>query len=179
MCFLKALRLRSWWNVILSDRALHALLEQLIPDGADHMLVNSASIDIRIGRDLLKEDGPGKWKRVSVGVGKDQYLLKPKEFVLVSTYETIYVPNGYAVDLRLKSSRAREGYDHALAFWVDPGWYGILTMEVMNNMRYTELPLELGMRFGQMIVHQLDAPAEKPYCGKYKGAQCVELSQEL
>jgi len=162
--------------MILSDQALHKLLPELIPDGADPALVNPASIDIRVGRDLLMEDGPGIWKRVEIS--SQRYLLKPKEFVLVSTYEVIAIPNGYAAELRLKSSRAREGYDQALAFWVDPGWHGILTMEVVNNMRYTELPLQLGMRFGQLVVHTLSSVADRPYRGKYYGADRVELSRE-
>ena len=159
--------------MILSDISLKKLLPDLIrKTERDESLVNPASIDIRVGDTMLAEDGPGMWRKVDLSVRT--YLLKPKEFALVSVYEWITVPNGYAVELKLKSSRAREGYNHSLAFYVDPGWVGILTMEISNVTRYTELPLFRGLKIGQIIVHTLDQHAENPYSGRYNHATQVE-----
>lgn len=166
--------------MILSDTTLHAMLERFIPDHADHDLVNPASVDIRIGHTLLLEIGAQQWSRTNLLRGCNElnpYMIMPKAFALVDTYERIVVPNGYAIELKLKSSRAREGYNHSLAFWVDPGWDGILTMEVQNVTRFTNLPFWTGMRFAQIIVHQLDQPAATPYAGRYNKALMVERSK--
>lgn len=161
---------------ILIDTQLLKMLNKLIPHGADPELINPASIDICIGNSLREEVGGDRWKDIDLrGYSKEwPYRLRPGAFVLVSTLEHVHVSNGYAVDLRLKSSRAREGYEHALAFWVDPGWDGVLTMEIKNWSEYQSLPLYPGLRFGQMIVHKLAGRAAKPYSGKYNKATTVE-----
>lgn len=172
--------------MILSDGSLLKLLPTLIPnvDERDVTLINPASIDVRIGRKMLMETKSGDqrppFREIHLDVmanEKDPWMISPKSFALVDLYESIYVPNGYAVELKLKSSRAREGYNHSLAFWVDPGWNGYLTMEIQNVRQYSSLPLWTGMRFAQIIVHQLDQPALKPYHGRYQDAQGVEPSK--
>jgi dCTP deaminase len=166
--------------LILSDQALHELLPHLIRN-PKYEFINPASVDIRVGSQLVEEVAPygsteAKWKISDLTYTKETtpYKLEPGRFVLAATYEYIMVPNGYAVELRLKSSRAREGYNHSLAFWVDPGWQGILTMEIQNITRWHTLPLWYGMRFAQLIVHKLDSPAVFPYDGKYQDAQGPE-----
>lgn len=172
--------------MILSDRSLLTLLPSLIPNAYERSteLVNPASVDIRIGREMLLEglgghypDGPQPVFNPIDLTKYNEYkpfVMHPGAFALVATLERLAVPNGYAVDLRLKSSRARQGWDHSLAFWFDPGWDGYGTMEIRNSTRYHALPLWAGMRFAQIIVHKLDAPAERPYAGRYQGAQSVE-----
>jgi len=171
--------------MILSDKSLNELLPHLIRH-PKYELVNPASVDIRIGSQLLQELAPrvgadGKfidagWTTVDLQHHNEKrpYILKPGDFVLVSTYEWITVPNGYAVELRLKSSSARAGFDHSLAFWIDPGWDGILTMEIRNITKWHQLPLWYGMKFAQLIVHMLDTPSDRPYTGKYQNADGVE-----
>lgn len=173
--------------MILSDGTLRAKLYEFIDqDHADYTLVNPASIDIRIGKTLMREyhdpysydPNSCTWEQVSLPEDTPHYYyLAPGEFVLVETLERLRVPNGYALELKLKSSRAREGYNHSLAFWFDPGWDGIGTMEIHNMSRYRQLPLWRGMRFGQIVIHQLDAPAINPYAGRYNYATGVEPSK--
>ena len=167
--------------MILSDGSLLKLLPTLIPnaDERDSRLVNPASIDVRIGRSMLAEHYEGGFQRIDLAHRRsyDPYMMQPGDFALVDLYESIYVPNGYAVELKLKSSRAREGYNHSLAFWVDPGWNGYLTMEIQNVRRHSTLPLRTGLPFAQIIVHQLDQPALKPYHGRYQDAMGVEPSK--
>jgi dCTP deaminase len=169
--------------MILSDGSLLKLLPTLIPniEERDFSLINPASIDVRIGRRLLVEaQSEAGFRDVYLEViasKHNPWTIQPGQFMLVDLYESIYVPNGYAVELKLKSSRAREGYNHSLAFWVDPGWNGYLTMEITNVRQYASLPLWTGMKFAQIIVHQLDQPAMKPYAGHYQNAQGVEPSK--
>lgn len=164
--------------MILSDGTLREMLPRLIRD-PDYELVNPASVDIRVGRELLLETARGHFTKFDLTrySQSDPLWLWAGDFALVATYEHLLVPNGYAVELKLKSSRAREGWEHSLAFWFDPGWDGIGTMEIRNGTRYTQLPIWCGLKFGQIIVHQLDRPAEKPYSGRYNRAAGAEQSK--
>lgn len=166
--------------MILCDASLRTLLPKLIKE-PDYSLINPASVDIRIGKSMLLEYRTGSelngmeaaWRSAPLDE-ITSYCLMPREFVLVETYEHIMVPNGYAVELKLKSSMARQGFNHSLAFWIDPGWDGILTMEITNVTRYHTLKLIYGMRFAQIIVHRLDQDAHEPYNGRYQHAGGVQ-----
>lgn len=166
--------------MILPDSALMRLGlkgELLIP--FEEEMVNPASIDIRVGYELIRETLGGErvTTRLSAYSKEDPYLLVPGEFVLVSTLERIKVPLDLAMELKLKSSRAREGYNHLLAFWFDPGWDGIGTLEIVNVNRFTKLPLYPGLRIGQIIYHLLSEPVTKPYTGRYHNATGVESAK--
>lgn len=169
--------------MILNDTDLAALIRAPLPlvqapEGPEWViehLLNPASVDIRVGGDVMSEaEETGQfYEHKGLAFGK-RINFPPSTFALCSIIECINVPNGYAVELRLKSSIARRGWDHAMAFWVDPGWQGILTMEIRNATRWQHLVLEIGQRFAQIIVHRMTGPAEKPYKGKYQGATGVE-----
>lgn len=156
---------------VLSDVTLHKRLHELILD-PDYRLIQPASVDIRIGR-YLKYEPETTWDLLEQG----PYMLAPKEFVLVSTYEHLLVPTDLVVELKLKSSRARQGFDHSLAFHFDPGWSGIGTLEISNKLRYESLQLSHAMLFGQIIVHTLDTPCLSPYEGRYQHANSVEAAK--
>lgn len=164
--------------MILCDRDLLILGPNLL-DPFDPELVNPASIDIRIGNEVLVEHISEFYSSsISKSTKLNPWLVRPGEFILVATLETLKVPNGYAVEMKLKSSRAREGWNHSLAFWFDPGWIGKATMELHNVSRYHHLPLYPGLRIGQIIVHRLSGDAIKPYNGKYQNTNSVEQSKE-
>lgn len=192
--------------MILSDGTLLSLLPQLIKTNLDESLVNPASIDIRIGNKLLFEMTPPHshypafiplpnmgvssyttpwqtpsnfWIQDISGYNKEvPFWIQPGTFFLAETLEHIHVPNGYCMELKLKSSRAREGYNHSLAFWVDPGWDGILTMELQNITNLHQLPVYPGLKIAQLIYHKMDAPAIKPYEGKYQNSNSVSASRD-
>jgi dCTP deaminase len=149
--------------VVLADLSLWKLLNDLVRD-PDPDLVGPASIDVRVGPEMLREVGPGELQAVDLTAGPVD--LAPGEFALVRTVEWLMVPNGYAVELKLKSSRVRQGFDPAMALWLDPGWYGAATLAIRNNTRFTPLALEYGMRIGELVVHQLDQPAVRPHDGR-------------
>jgi len=188
---LKALCNPGWMD--LRDGSIKNLLGPYDPD-----LLNPASIDIRIGSKLLVESARtylstcGKcgnpqgiagitprdagWLAYDLSRtnGDRPYMLRPGEFVLAETLETIQVPLDCALECKLKSSRAREEFNHSLAFWFDPGWSGVGTLELCNVSQYRTLPLYFGMRICQVIVHKLDRPPEIPYSGRYQHATGVE-----
>jgi len=137
-------------------------------------MVNPASIDICIGNTIMFHDTECN---ISTRTKEFPVLLEPGGFMLISTLERLKVPMDCAMDLRLKSSRARAGYDHALAFWFDPGWDGIGTLEI-KNIGYDNLPIYPGLRIGQIIYHRLMEPCAKPYEGRYQAATSVEGAKD-
>jgi len=62
------------------------------------------------------------------------------------------MPNDVCGMFCLKSSRAREGYEHSHAGFADPEWCGSkLTLELVNARRLHSLPLYPGLKIGQMV----------------------------
>lgn len=91
------------------------------------------------------------------------FILHPGEFVLGSTLERITLPNDIVARLEGKSSLGRFGLlIHSTAGYVDPGWDGQLTLELLN---VANLPITLykGMKIGQISFIRMSSPVEVPY----------------
>lgn len=168
--------------MILSHQTLLKRFQELVPINGDVCLVNPASIDIRVGKlcrvyNKIENDGEGRWIDLCLDgtTTENPAWIVPGEFWLVPTFETLAVPVDLAMELKLKSSRAREGYNHSLAFWFDPGWYGVGTMELSTLCG--RIPIFHGMKIAQIIYHKLDESCDKPYQGKYQKASSVENSK--
>ena len=158
--------------MVLGDLSLWKLLNDLVRDPEpDPDLVNPTSIDVRVGREMLLEVGPGEFRPVDLTAGPVE--LGPGEFALVPTLEWLTVPNGYAVELRLKSSGASHGLSQPMAAWLEPGWCGVATLELRNVTRHTPVRIECGMRLAHLVVHTLDQPAVRPHRGE-PGPAAVE-----
>lgn len=169
---------------ILSYQTILSRLEEIVPRGTERnlALVNPASLDIRLGQNVIMEGRNGGTATLSMDQCEvdgipGRLLIHPGQFFLVETLEWLECPVDLAFDLRLKSSRAREGFNHSLAFWVDPGWAGRLTMEITNITEHRPLLLEYGKPFAQIVFYRLDEPCTKPYQGKYKGDHKVSGSK--
>ena len=84
----------------------------------DLALVNPASIDVRLGNHLMTEVADRRELAevdISKRTAEHPYWLLPNEFCLAETLETFNLPRFIAAQFVLKSSRAREGYEHMLA----------------------------------------------------------------
>jgi len=146
----------------------------------DPEMVNPASIDVTLGPTLLVEGKPGeeRWKEVDIR-SWGAYSLAPGEFALAHTQEFIRVPSNMEAVFNLKSSRGREGYEHLLAGYIDPGFHGRVTLELVNVNRYHRLPLEHGMRIGQLRFAKLDEIPMRSYAvtGRYFNDKGVQVSK--
>ena len=129
-------------------------------------LVNPASIDVLLGSNLLVESQSGELEPVEIAnkTKNDPFWLEPSAFCLAQTQETFNLPDTIAAKFALKSSRAREGYNHMLAGWCDPGWHGsVLTLELTNAKRFSSLPLYPGLKIGQMVFYRMSAKPRASY----------------
>ena len=143
----------------------------------DPELINPASIDVTLGPDILVENDHGDFTPVSIQ--DNDFYMPPGAFVLAATAEWVRVPNNLEAVFQLKSSRGREGYEHALAGYIDPGFHGRVTLELSNLRRFKELPLRAGMRIGQLRFAKIDAIPMRPYSvtGRYQGDEGVQISK--
>jgi dCTP deaminase len=134
--------------------------QMVVPFDAE--LLNPASLDLRLGLYLMVENiCDPELIRVDIsGRTKDEpFMLQPGEFCLAETLELFNLPEDICSTFLLKSSRAREGYDHALAGFADPGWSNSrLTVELKNNRLHHALPLYPGLKIGQMVFHRMTPP---------------------
>ena len=145
----------------------------------DPEMINPASIDVTLGPTILREGGSGEERWVEVDIKNGVYSLAPGEFILAATQEFIRVPNNLECVFNLKSSRGREGYEHLMAGYIDPGFHGRVTLELVNVNRYHRLPLEHGMRIGQLRFAKLDEIPMRSYAvtGRYHNDQSVQTSR--
>lgn len=119
---------------------------------------NPASYDVRLGsliRIELRQSSPGEKYQI-INIGQKPYMMSPGEFVLAHTDEAIMLPSNIEAVFYLKSSRGREGYNHMLATYCDPGFRGQITLELQNANRFNPLPLYAGLRIGQLRFARLD-----------------------
>lgn len=136
--------------------------------------LNPASYDVRLGPDILVETLNGDWVQQKL-----PYILEPGEFVLGCTQESFSIPSYMEAVFQLKSSRGREGYEHVLSGYVDPGFCGKVTLELVNVNRYRSLPLVKDMLIGQIRFMKTDQPCRISYdtTGHYQGDKTVQPSK--
>ena len=160
--------------MILPDTEIRHLCEEYnMVVGWDPNLLNPASLDVRLGPDLLIEAHDSAEMRphsIRCTTPERPYLLSPCEFVLAHTIEVFNIPNDVCARFMLKSSRAREGLEHLLAGFADPGFHSSsMTLELTNARRLHPIPLWNGMRVGQMVFELMAAPPSRTYAqtGRY------------
>jgi len=105
------------------------------------------------------------------GIFSDLYILKnseypiivhPGEFILASIYEYIKLPSNIAAQIQGRSSLARLGLIiHTSAGWIDPGYAGYITLEIVN---VNKVPIKLYplMKVAQISFFEIEE-AETPY----------------
>jgi dCTP deaminase len=168
---------------ILADFQIKARCDGGMVTPFDPALVNPASLDVRLGDALLIESAQSTDLVLYPLHGHDQenpFLLKPGQFVLGETIEVFNLPNDVAAQFMLKSSRAREGLEHLMAGYCDPGWHGSkLTMELHNSRQLHSIGLWPGMKIGQMVFHLMADVPLRSYAetGRYNSDLAVTGSK--
>ena len=168
--------------MILPDIEILSLVRRDLVTPFDPELVNPASLDVRLGENLLVEipASPELVPYSIAGHSKEKpFTLQPHEFVLAETLEELRLPDCIAGQLALKSSRAREGIEHLLAGYIDPGYCGRLTLELQNARMMHPVALWPGMRIAQIVFHRMSMLPAKDYSqtGRYQGDKAVQGSK--
>lgn len=131
------------------DLSLHGEALALIPKGE-----LEPAIDLRVNNPRES------MLRINLG---DGFNLRPGACLLASTSEIIHCPDNIAARVEGKSSLGRLFLAvHVTAGWVDPGWSGQITLEVVNHSPW-EIRLWAGMKIAQINFTRLTSPCAVPY----------------
>ena len=169
--------------MLLPDHEIRRLCQQhgMVTPFTDQM-INPASIDVRLGDRIMIEQEHSAELQI---LGLCEYtqavpfLIDPNEWFLAETQEIFHLPVHVGAQFVLKSSRAREGWDHAEAGWADPGYCGRLTLELRNSRQYHPLPIWPGLRIGQLKFMLISGTPERSYAqtGRYQHDLVVTASK--
>ena len=180
--------------MLLTYNELCELVEAGAIEGAEPDQINGASIDLTLGDEFQVEKQVGLTQESFVYLHQKEtpsmhtctgrMFLDPGQFCLAHTRERFNLPMDVAGHYMLKSSLARSGLQHLFAGFADPGWHGsVLTLELVNALRYHTLILEPGMKIGQMVFWRGSSPVpfDKSYAarGQYNQSTSVQVSKGL
>lgn len=108
------------------------------------------------------------------------FTLWPKNFVLLSTIESVRIPDDAFGLTRLKSTSGRFGLEQMDAGILDPGFVGTVTVEFFNAGSF---PLEINCYefYIQMAIMDLSEMTDRPYRGRYQnqGVGPVSAREEV
>ncbi len=141
--------------------------DEIVVRPFSHDLVQPASLDVRLGRQVKVAQFVGH--RVHALIDDGPLYLTNTMFVLGATLEWVEVPNGLIARIEGKSTLARRGMVIENAGFVDPGWQGELTLE-MTNLAPRPIVLEHGMLIGQVRFDLMFAPTDLPYGSEGAGS---------
>lgn len=128
--------------------------------------VQPASYDLTLGDEYVTfersqevidiEDGDDSGEEVQ----SDTYELAPGEMILATTEEYVEIPKWIAGEVKGRSSIGRLGVIPHTAGFIDPGFRGQITLELVNfNSR--PVKLKAGMRIAQLVLRKTaDVPEE-------------------
>lgn len=159
-----------WGDVRIKDAMRRGLIE-----GAEEENIGPASLDMRLGNTFLTPLTKGirlgdevSYSRHAVDDG-ESLPIYPGEFMLATTREKIRVPMDAAAFVQGRSSIGRIGLTVQNAGFVDPGFYGHITLELVNESPAT-IWLTPGYRVAQLVF--MDANGVTfGYKGKYNGQE--------
>ena len=130
-------------------------LRMIQPFNPDQL--NPASYDVKIGP-IGKLHKNGSTSRFQLPVH-----VKKGDLWLFSTKEKIKLPPNIEATFQLKSSRAREGWNHLLAGYIDPGYEGYPTLEVLWQGNEDFNVMNEDFLFGQIRFNICSDTSRKPY----------------
>lgn len=140
---------------------------------SDEKMINPASINLRLGTTFQKIN---PLQCIALGqkveyqkkrVGMELYRLNPGEFCLATTKEKIIMPDNAAAFVQGRSSIGRIGLTVQNAGFIDPGFYGHITLELVNESPVT-IYLEPDYPVAQLVFFDC-TKVKVPYQGKYNG----------
>lgn len=146
--------------MILSDATIRKQmrLKRIIiePEPQDWQL-QPTSVDLTLAGDFMFPFDDNRHVR------KDYFILGPGECVLGTTVERIEVPTDLVARVEGKSSWGRRFIlAHATAGYIDPGFRGQITLELVNLTDVAQA-LPVGSAIAQVSFQWVDQPVVRPY----------------
>lgn len=165
-------------SVLTRDEILKYITSSklVIKPSLDALQLQAHSIDLRLGYTFLV---PKVWHMTSAGreplhmdyysagerpeyfdiveLEKGQFFdLLPGEHILVSSLETLTIPDDLLAIMYPRSSTNRKGISVDLTGIIDSGYEGQLVIPIRNNTQSQTVRLYPGERFCQIVLERLD-----------------------
>lgn len=162
--------------MILGDAALNELFDTNVIEGAERGQINPASINLRLGDTIAKPIRPTRGflmlgdkieYHLEKLVPNETFIITPGEFLLATTLEKVNMPATMAAFVQGRSSIGRIGLTVQNAGFVDPGFTGHITLELVNESEYP-IGLPVGYPVAQLVFFDTSF-VSVPYHGKYNG----------
>lgn len=157
----------------LSRGHIQERLKEFFPDDEikDDDRLQPSSCELRLGNEVFLS---GEKKLVRLGDKTYDVTLKPGDFAILLTYETVRIPNDLMGMISIKTTYKNMGLVNISGFHVDPGFEGKLTFSVYNAG-----PTEIILRYEDPIFIIFFAELSHPvsdndkYHGEHRKQDCI------
>jgi len=144
--------------------------------------IGAASIDVRLGNQFIifqshrfQLFSPGENHRIGPRRIQDRqvvpfgspFILQPGTLALGSTLEYVSIPGDIESQVEGRSSWARIGLQIATANSIEPGFKGVVTLE-LSNVSGVALEIRPGVRIAQLVFHRAEPALKNAYDGLRK-----------
>lgn len=143
-------------NVVLMVRARGT--SHVDPTDAKRKMLEGVEYDTEFGRQQ-------KHERFEIPF-KSAFLLHPGSLALVPTLEWLKLPEHIHGSVTARSTWAREGLSIATATFVEPGYQGIITLE-LSNLGHIPVSLYPGMRLAQIAFSSVEGKTRRASGGQF------------
>ncbi len=146
----------------------------------DEKCLQPASYDLRIGSLIYSPSSAAVEKPIDLSKNGGAYRIAPYGSAILTTFETLHMPNDMVGRFGLKSGFARRGLFASVGPQVDPGFEGNLFISVLN-LTPTSHVVSYKETFLSIEFQKLDAKPEKIYEGPYQHRHDInpEILQDL
>lgn len=161
--------------MIWGDKKLKRWYDSLITVNGNREMINPASINLCLGdsflmiskgNDAITLGEQITYDRIDIPSGGG-LILQAGAFCLATTMESVKMPDNLAAFVQGRSSIGRIGLTVQNAGFVDPGFYGHITLELKNDAP-VPIILKPGYPVAQLVFFDC-SPVKNPYAGKYNG----------
>ena len=151
--------------MILTDKDIKEVVKKGVIkiEPFDPSCIQPASYDFRVGEEGLTTGGKEKINVKEKGL----MLLEPGDFGVVSSLETIDMPNDHSGRIGIRSFYSRQGLFAATGPQIDPGFRGKLFVTIIN-LSPNVISLPYKEKFVTIEFHRLNEPVTKPYSGEFQ-----------
>jgi len=151
--------------MLMSDKDIQEAVnsKDLIIRNFSKKSLQPASYDMRVGEEAFSSHEKKPIDIKSTG----SLIVKPGDFILVRTRESVKLSPKIAGKIGLRSFHARKGLALLAGPQIDPGFEGALVVG-LHNLDANELKLSYKEPFCTIEFYRLSEPVQRPYKGRYQ-----------
>lgn len=153
----------------LGTKELESILPSCI-DGYDKDRIDNVAYELGLGAEAYLTDSKNGKKEI-LDKNNPQIVIKPGQFALLLTEESVKIPTNILAFISIKFSQKIKGLINVSGFHVDPGFEGKIIFSVYNAGP-APIVLDKGAPYFLMWFSNLTDESE-PYNGKHKGQQGI------